>query len=58
MTSAPWGNDMSAKLRFVFVAVLVFTAFVAINSWAAGKHDTGGYITATGSHRANLLAVY
>ena len=49
---------MSAKLRFVFVAVLVFTAFVAINSWAAGKHDAGGHIAATGSHRANLLTVY
>jgi len=49
---------MATKLRFIFAAVLVMAAFIAINSWAAGKHDAAGYTAAAGSYRANLWTVY
>jgi len=49
---------MATKLRFLFAAVLVTTAFVAINSWAAGGHDTAGHITAKGSYHVSLWTVY
>jgi len=52
------GEDMATKLRFIFAAVLVMAAFIAINSWAAGKHDAAGYTAAAGSYRANLWTVY
>jgi len=58
MTSRPEGEDMATKLRFLFAAVLVTTAFVAINSWAAGGHDTAGHITAKGSYHVSLWTVY
>jgi hypothetical protein len=49
---------MATKLRFIFAAVLVMAAFVAISSWAAATHDTAGRITATGSYHASLWRVY
>jgi hypothetical protein len=52
------GKDMATKLRFIFAAVLVMAAFIAINSWAAGKHDAAGHIAAAGSYRAGLWNAY
>ena len=49
---------MATKLRIIFAMVIVMAAFVAINSWAAGRHDAAGHITPTGSYRANLWTVY
>jgi hypothetical protein len=49
---------MATKLRFIFATVLVTAAFVAINSWAAGRHDTTGHITATGNYHVSLWRVY
>ena len=49
---------MATKLRVIFAAVLVTAAFVAINSWAAGRHDTAAHITATGSYQVSLWRVY
>ena len=49
---------MGTKLRVIFATVLVITAFVAINSWAAGRHDTAGHTTATGNYHASLWKVY
>ena len=33
---------MATKLRIIFATVIVVAAFVAINSWAAAKHDAAG----------------
>jgi hypothetical protein len=52
------GEEMATKLRVIFAAVLVTAAFVAINSWAAGRHDTAGHITATGNYHVSLWRVY
>jgi hypothetical protein len=49
---------MATKLRFIFATVLVMAAFLAINSWAAGKHDAAGHIAAAGTYRANLWNLY
>jgi hypothetical protein len=50
---------MATKLRFIFAAVLVMAAFIAINSWAAaGKHDAAGHIAAVGSYRTSLWNAY
>ena len=49
---------MGTKLRVIFAAVLVMAAFIAINSWAAGKHDEAGHVAAGGSYRASLWNVY
>jgi len=52
------GEDMATKLRVIFAVVLVTAAFVAMNSWAAGRHDTAGHITVNGSYHASLWRVY
>jgi hypothetical protein len=45
---------MATKLRLIFAAVLVTAAIVAVNSWAAGRHDTAGHVTAKGSYHVTL----
>jgi hypothetical protein len=49
---------MGTKFRVIFATVIVMAAFVAINAWAAGRHDAAGHITTTGMYRANLWTVY
>jgi hypothetical protein len=49
---------MATKLRLIFAAVLVTAAIVAVNSWAAGRHDTAGHVTAKGSYHVTLWRVY
>ena len=58
MTSHPKGTDMGTKFRVIFATVIVMAAFVAINAWAAGRHDAAGHITTTGMYRASLWTVY
>jgi hypothetical protein len=49
------------KLRFILAAVLVATAFIAINAWTATAKNENGWkaLSATGTiHRSGLTNLY